>query len=72
MGLGPVPSSAGQWTTISLISLRQPRPAAHVIITALTTRNPRPRYPVGTDAHAATMVARLWRRLRYRLTAAKR
>jgi NAD(P)-dependent dehydrogenase (short-subunit alcohol dehydrogenase family) len=49
-----------------------PGRAAQVIVTALTARNPRPRYLVGNDAHAAAMVARLPYRLRYRLTAAKR
>jgi len=45
-----------------------PRRAAQVIVKALTARNPRPRYLVGTDAHAAALIARL----PYRLTAAKR
>ena len=45
-----------------------PQRAAQVIVKALTTRNPRPRYLVGTDAHAAALIARL----PYRLTAAKR
>jgi NAD(P)-dependent dehydrogenase (short-subunit alcohol dehydrogenase family) len=49
-----------------------PQRAAQVITKALTARNPRPRYLVGTDAHAAAVVARLPFRLRYRLTAAKR
>lgn len=49
-----------------------PQRAAKVIVKALTTRNPRPRYVVGTDAHVAAVVARLPYRLRYRLTAAKR
>lgn len=49
-----------------------PRRAAQIIVKALTTRNPRPRYLVGTDAYAAAVVARLPYRLRYRLTAARR
>ena len=49
-----------------------PAHAARVIVKALTGRNPRPRYLVGTDAHAAAIVARLPYRLRYRLTAARR
>lgn len=46
-----------------------PSAVAGVITRALTTRNPRPRYLVGRDAHIAAMVARLPDRLRYRLTA---
>jgi NAD(P)-dependent dehydrogenase (short-subunit alcohol dehydrogenase family) len=49
-----------------------PARAAQVVIKALTTANPRPRYLVGPDAHAAAVVAQLPHRLRYRLTAAKR
>jgi NAD(P)-dependent dehydrogenase (short-subunit alcohol dehydrogenase family) len=48
-----------------------PANAARVIVRALTSRNPRPRYLVGTDAHIASIVARLPYRLRYRLTAAR-
>jgi NAD(P)-dependent dehydrogenase (short-subunit alcohol dehydrogenase family) len=47
------------------------RRAAQVIVKALTGRNPRPRYLVGNDAHAAAVVARLPYRLLYRLTAAR-
>jgi len=42
------------------------------VLKALTTDNPRPRYLIGPDAHAAAVVAQLPHRLRYRLTAAKR
>ena len=49
-----------------------PARAAQVVVKALTTANPRPRYLIGPDAHAAAVVARLPYRLRYRLTAAKR
>jgi NAD(P)-dependent dehydrogenase (short-subunit alcohol dehydrogenase family) len=49
-----------------------PQRAAQVIVKALTAGNPRPRYLVGPDAHAAAAVARLPFRLRYRLTAARR
>ncbi len=49
-----------------------PQRAAQVIVKALTARNPRPRYLVGTDAHVAAVVALLPYRLRYRLTAARR
>jgi len=49
-----------------------PPRAAAVIVRALTAANPRPRYLVGTDAHAAAVVAELPYRLRYRLTAARR
>src|SRR5262249_37872541 len=49
-----------------------PQRAAQVVVKALTTRNPRPRYLVATDAHAAAVVATLPHRLRYRLTAARR
>jgi len=49
-----------------------PQRAAQIVVRALTTRNPRPRYLVGTDAHAAAVVATLPYRLRYRLTAARR
>jgi NAD(P)-dependent dehydrogenase (short-subunit alcohol dehydrogenase family) len=48
-----------------------PPRAAAVIVKALTTANPRPRYLVGPDAHAAAVVAQLPFRLRYRLTAAR-
>jgi NAD(P)-dependent dehydrogenase (short-subunit alcohol dehydrogenase family) len=47
-----------------------PRRAAAVIVRALTAANPRPRYLVGPDAHAAAVVAELPYRLRYRLIAA--
>jgi NAD(P)-dependent dehydrogenase (short-subunit alcohol dehydrogenase family) len=46
--------------------------AAQVVLKALTATNPRPRYLVGPDAHAAAVVAQLPHRLRYRLTAARR
>ncbi len=49
-----------------------PPRAAAVIVKALTAANPRPRYLVGPDAHAAAVVAQLPHRLRYRLTAARR
>jgi NAD(P)-dependent dehydrogenase (short-subunit alcohol dehydrogenase family) len=49
-----------------------PPRAAAVIVKALTAPNPRPRYLVGPDAHAAAVVAQLPHRLRYRLTAARR
>jgi len=49
-----------------------PARAAQVVVKALTTDNPRPRYLIGPDAHAAAVVAQLPPRLRYRLTAAKR
>jgi NAD(P)-dependent dehydrogenase (short-subunit alcohol dehydrogenase family) len=49
-----------------------PASAAQVVVKALTARNPRPRYLVGPDAHAAAAVARLPYRLRYRITAAER
>ncbi|HEV2451073.1 MAG TPA: SDR family oxidoreductase [Streptosporangiaceae bacterium] len=49
-----------------------PARAAQVVVKALTTGNPRPRYLVGPDAHAAAVVAQLPHRLRYRLTAARR
>ncbi|HEX4061415.1 MAG TPA: SDR family oxidoreductase [Streptosporangiaceae bacterium] len=48
-----------------------PPRAAAIVIKALTTPNPRPRYLVGPDAHAAAVVAQLPHRLRYRLTAAR-
>jgi NAD(P)-dependent dehydrogenase (short-subunit alcohol dehydrogenase family) len=48
-----------------------PRRVAEVVVKALTTRNPRPRYLVGPDAHVAALVARLPYTLRYRLTAAR-
>jgi NAD(P)-dependent dehydrogenase (short-subunit alcohol dehydrogenase family) len=48
-----------------------PARAAAVIVRALTAANPRPRYLVGTDAHLASLVARLPYRLRYRLTAGR-
>jgi NAD(P)-dependent dehydrogenase (short-subunit alcohol dehydrogenase family) len=47
-----------------------PSAVATVITTAMTTRNPRPRYLVGRDAQIAALIARLPDRLRYRLTAA--
>jgi NAD(P)-dependent dehydrogenase (short-subunit alcohol dehydrogenase family) len=49
-----------------------PRRVAQLIVRALTSARPRPRYLVGADAYAASMVARLPYRLRYRLTAARR
>lgn len=49
-----------------------PARAAQVVVKALTAGNPRPRYLIGPDAHAAAMVAQLPYRLRYRITAAKR
>jgi NAD(P)-dependent dehydrogenase (short-subunit alcohol dehydrogenase family) len=49
-----------------------PARAAQVVVKALTAGNPRPRYLIGTDAHAAAVAAQLPHRLRYRLTAAKR
>ena len=49
-----------------------PPRAAAVIVKALTAANPRPRYLIGPDAHAAAVVAQLPHRLRYRLTAARR
>ncbi len=48
-----------------------PPAAAAVIARALTDPRPRPRYLVGRDALAASMIARLPYRLRYRLTAAR-
>jgi NAD(P)-dependent dehydrogenase (short-subunit alcohol dehydrogenase family) len=48
-----------------------PAAAAGVIARALTDPRPRPRYLVGRDALAASVVARLPYRLRYRLTAAR-
>jgi NAD(P)-dependent dehydrogenase (short-subunit alcohol dehydrogenase family) len=48
-----------------------PSAVADVIASALTARNPRPRYLVGRDAQIAAMIARLPHRLRYRLTAAR-
>jgi len=48
-----------------------PPRAAAVVVKALTAPNPRPRYLVGPDAHAAAVVAQLPHRLRYRLTAAR-
>jgi NAD(P)-dependent dehydrogenase (short-subunit alcohol dehydrogenase family) len=49
-----------------------PSRAAEVVVKALTTRHPAPRYLVGRDARAAALLASLPFRLRYRLTAAKR
>lgn len=49
-----------------------PDRAARVIVDTLTGGNPRPRRLIGTDAHIASVIARLPYRLRYRLTAAKR
>ena len=49
-----------------------PARAAQVVVKALTAANPRPRYLIGPDAHAAAVVAQLPHRLRYRLTAARR
>lgn len=46
--------------------------AARVVVRALTAGNPRPRYLIGADAHAAALVAQLPQRIRYRLTAARR
>lgn len=48
-----------------------PARAAAIVVKALTTTNPRPRYLIGPDAHAAAVVAQLPHRLRYRLTAAR-
>jgi NAD(P)-dependent dehydrogenase (short-subunit alcohol dehydrogenase family) len=48
-----------------------PAAAAAVIARALTDPRPRPRYLVGRDALAASVVARLPYRLRYRLTAGR-
>jgi NAD(P)-dependent dehydrogenase (short-subunit alcohol dehydrogenase family) len=48
-----------------------PPRAAAAVVKALTTANPRPRYLLGPDAHAAAVVAQLPYRLRYRLTAAR-
>lgn len=48
-----------------------PPRAAAVVLKALTAANPRPRYLIGQDAHAAAVVAQLPHRLRYRLTAAR-
>jgi NAD(P)-dependent dehydrogenase (short-subunit alcohol dehydrogenase family) len=48
-----------------------PHEAAAVIVRALTTPRPRPRYLVGRDAVAASVVARLPFRLLYRLSAAR-
>jgi NAD(P)-dependent dehydrogenase (short-subunit alcohol dehydrogenase family) len=48
-----------------------PPRAAAVVVKALTAPNPRPRYLIGPDAHAASVVAQLPFRLRYRLTAAR-
>lgn len=45
--------------------------AADLIAKVLTVPRPRPRYLLGTDAHLASVVARLPYRLRYRLTAGK-
>jgi NAD(P)-dependent dehydrogenase (short-subunit alcohol dehydrogenase family) len=49
-----------------------PAAAAAVIARALTEPRPRPRYLVGRDALAASVIARLPYRLRYRLTAGRR
>jgi NAD(P)-dependent dehydrogenase (short-subunit alcohol dehydrogenase family) len=48
-----------------------PHQAAAGIVRALTEPHPRPRYLLGRDALAASLVARLPFRLRYRLTAAR-
>jgi NAD(P)-dependent dehydrogenase (short-subunit alcohol dehydrogenase family) len=48
-----------------------PSAVARVIVKAMTSGNPRPRYLVGRDAQIAAMIARLPHRVRYRLTAAK-
>lgn len=45
--------------------------AARVIVKALTTDHPKPRYLVGPDAYLGAFVAKLPHRLRYRLLAAK-
>ncbi len=45
--------------------------AASLIVKALTAKRPRPRYLLGFPAHAASLVAKLPFRLRYRLTAGK-
>jgi len=49
----------------------RPQAVAAVIVRALSEPRPRPRYLVGRDALAASVVARLPFRLRYRLTAAR-
>jgi NAD(P)-dependent dehydrogenase (short-subunit alcohol dehydrogenase family) len=49
----------------------RPQAVAAVIVRALIESRPRPRYLVGRDALAASVVARLPFRLRYRLTAAR-
>jgi NAD(P)-dependent dehydrogenase (short-subunit alcohol dehydrogenase family) len=48
-----------------------PQRVAQVIREALTVRNPRARYLVGTDAHVAALLTRLSFRLARRLTAAR-
>jgi NAD(P)-dependent dehydrogenase (short-subunit alcohol dehydrogenase family) len=48
-----------------------PAAAAAVIVHALTSPRPRPRYLVGRDAMVGSVIARLPFRLRYRLTAAR-
>lgn len=48
-----------------------PQAVADVIVQALTTPRPRPRYLVGRDAKIAGVIARLPFRLQYRLTAAR-
>jgi NAD(P)-dependent dehydrogenase (short-subunit alcohol dehydrogenase family) len=48
-----------------------PEVVAQVIVQAVTTGKPRPRYLVGRDAKIQGLVARLPFRLRYRLTAAR-
>jgi len=49
-----------------------PAAAAAAIARALTDRRPRPPYLLGRDALAASVIARLPYRLRFRLTAARR
>jgi len=48
-----------------------PERAAAVIVNALFAPRPRPRQLIGTDAHLASVIARLPYRLRYRITAAR-
>jgi len=48
-----------------------PHRAADLIVKALTSANPRPRYLLGRDARLGALVAALPFRLRYRLTAAR-
>jgi NAD(P)-dependent dehydrogenase (short-subunit alcohol dehydrogenase family) len=48
-----------------------PQRVGRLVAKALTAANPRTRYLVGSDAHAAALVARLPYALRYRFTAAR-